>query len=106
MHDLGGSASAQIFEAATAINFWGDIVGIESVQGTLSPTAVRYQSNGVSQMARVLLHPPEGWSPVTDVVDINDSRDLVGTIVDGSTVKAFLSTNFGSLWTPIAGVPC
>lgn len=105
MHDLGGSTSPQIFEAATAVNFWGDIVGIESVQGTLSPTAVRYQGHGVSQMARILLHPPDGWSPITDVVDINDSRDLVGTIVDGSTVKAFVSTNFGSLWAPIAGEP-
>jgi probable HAF family extracellular repeat protein len=105
MRDLGGSASPQIFEAATGINFWGDAVGIESVQGTLSPTAVRYQGNGVSQMARVLLHPPDGWSPVTDIVDINDSRGVVGTIVDGNTVRAFHSTNFGSLWTPIAGVP-
>jgi len=105
MRDLGGSPSAQIFEAATAINFWGDVAGVESVQGTLSPTAVRYQTNGVSPMARVLVRPPDGWSPVTDVVDLNDSRDVVGTIVDGSTVRAFLSTNFGSMWTTIAGVP-
>ncbi|HEY7285040.1 MAG TPA: hypothetical protein VH497_06350 [Vicinamibacterales bacterium] len=104
MRDLGGNTSPQIFEAATGINFWGDIVGVESVQGTLSPQGVRYQTNGVSQMARVLLHPPDGWSPVTDIVDINDSRDVVGTIVDGENVRAFLSTNFGSLWTPIAGV--
>ena len=38
MHDLGGSTNALIFEEATAINFWGDAVGVESVQGTLHPT--------------------------------------------------------------------
>jgi probable HAF family extracellular repeat protein len=104
MYDLGGSTSPQVFEAATAVNFWGDVVGIESVQGTLSPTAVRYQGTGVSPMARILLHPPEGWSPVTDVVDLNDSRDVVGTIVDGTVVRAFVSTNFGALWAPLIGV--
>ena len=56
-------------------------------------------------MARILLHPPDGWSPVTDVIDMNDSRDIVGTIVDGNTVRAFLSTNFGALWAPVTGVP-
>jgi len=31
MHDLGGSTNSLIWEEATAINFWGDVVGVESV---------------------------------------------------------------------------
>jgi probable HAF family extracellular repeat protein len=39
IHDLGGSTNSLIWEeAALAINFWGDVVGVESVQEPLSPT--------------------------------------------------------------------
>jgi probable HAF family extracellular repeat protein len=105
MQDLGGSTNPLIWEEATAINFWGDVVGVESVQGTLSPTGVRYQNGATSVMARFLVTPPSGWAFVTNVTDINDSEDVVGYIWQGGASTALLSTNFGYLWTKLNGVP-
>ncbi len=105
MHDLGGSTNSLIFEEATAVNFWGDVVGVESVQGTLAPTAVRYQGGGATPMARFLLRPPSGWASPTNVMDINDSAYVVGSIMDSSSSTALLSMNFGFQWTRINGVP-
>jgi probable HAF family extracellular repeat protein len=105
MQDLGGSTNPLIFEKATAINFWGDVVGVESVQGTLSPTAVRYQDGVASAMARYLLYPPSGWASATDVTDINDSEDVAGYVLQGGSSTALISTNFGNQWTKINGVP-
>ena len=44
MRDLGGGSPQHplLFEEATAINFWGDVAGIESAAGILAFTAVRY----------------------------------------------------------------
>ena len=105
MHDLGGSTNPLIWEEATAINFWGDVVGVESVQGTLSPTAVRYQNGATSPMARFLVSPPSGFAFASNVTDINDSEDVVGYCMQGGASTALLSTNFGYLWTKINGVP-
>jgi probable HAF family extracellular repeat protein len=105
MHDLGGSTNQLIFEEATAINFWGDVVGVESVQGTISPTAVRYQNGVATTMARFLVNPPSGWGFATNVADINDSEDVAGFVWQGGASTALLSTNFGYLWTKINGVP-
>ena len=105
MHDLGGSTNLLIWEEATAINFWGDVVGVESVQGTLAPTAVRYQNGATSVMARFLVNPPSGWAFASNVTDLNDSEDVVGYIFQGGVATGLLSTNFGSLWTKINGVP-
>ena len=104
MHDLGGSTNPLILEEATAINFWGDVVGVESVQGNLAPTAVRYVGGATSPMANILM-PPLGWARATNVADINDSQDVVGSIANGSSSTALLSTNFGYLWTVVKGVP-
>jgi probable HAF family extracellular repeat protein len=104
MHDLGGSTNSLIWEEAVAVNFWGDVVGIESVQGTLAPTGVRYQSGVATPMARFLVHPPAGWATPT-VADLNDSQYVVGSIVDGGSNLAMRSTNFGYLWTRVNGVP-
>ena len=105
MHDLGGSTYSLIWEEATAINFWGDVVGVESVQGTLSPTGVRYQNGGTSVMARFLVIPPSGWGFVTNVTAITDSEDVVGYVWQGGASTALLSTNFGYQWTKLNGVP-
>jgi probable HAF family extracellular repeat protein len=105
IRDLGGNANPLIFEEATAINFWGDVVGVESVQGTLALTAVRYQNGAASPMARFLVIPPSGWANATNVIDINDSEDVLGSVVQGGASTALLSTNFGYLWTKINGVP-
>lgn len=105
MRDLGGSASKNINEGATAINFWGDVVGVESVTGGLSPTAVRYQDGVAAPMARVLVRPPSGFGNVGNVVDLSDSRDVVGSLLDGGVPVAFKSNNLGSLWTKMLGVP-
>ena len=105
MHDLGGSTNSLIWEEATAINFWGDVVGVESVQGTLSPTGVRYQNGGTSVMARFLVIPPSGWGFVTNVTAITDSEDVVGYVWQGGASTALLSTNFGYQWTKLNGVP-
>ncbi len=95
IHDLGGSTNSLIWEEATAINFWGDVVGVESVQGTLSPTAVRYQNGATSPMARFLVSPPSGFAFASNVTDINDSEDVVGYFMQGGASTALLSTNFG-----------
>jgi len=105
MHDLGGSTNSLIWEEATAINFWGDVVGVESVQGTISPTAVRYQNGVATTMARFLVNPPSGWGFATNVADINDSEDVTGFVWQGGASTALMSTNFGYLWTKINGVP-
>lgn len=105
MRDLGGSTNKQINESATAINFWGNIVGVESVSGGLAPTAVRYQDGVAAPMARVLVRPPSGFANIGNVVDLSDSRDVVGTLTDGGVTVAFKSSNFGSLWTKMLGVP-
>src|SRR5262245_7760337 len=44
MRDLGGGSPQHplLFEEATAINFWGDVAGVESAAGMLAFTAVRY----------------------------------------------------------------
>jgi len=105
MRDLGGSTDKLINEGATAINFWGDIVGVESVGGGLAPTAVRYQDGVAAPMARVLLRPPSGFAIIGTVVDLSDSREIVGTLSDGGVTVAFKSSNFGSLWGKMAGVP-
>jgi probable HAF family extracellular repeat protein len=108
MHDLGGSTNANIWEEATGANFWGDTVGVESVLGTLAPTGVRYQDGVATPFARFLVQPPFGWA-TPRAVDINDSRDVLGSIqtsiggVPGNI--AVLSTNFGYLWTKVLGVP-
>lgn len=105
MRDLGGSTNKQINESATAINFWGEIGGVESVTGGLAPTAVRYQDGVAAPMARVLLRPPSGSANIGNVVDLSDSRDVVGTLTDSGVTVAFKSSNFGSLWTKMLGVP-
>lgn len=105
MRDLGGSTNKQINESATAINFWGNIVGVESVTGGLAPTAVRYQDGVAAPMARVLVRPPSGFANIANVVDLSDSRDVVGTLTDSGVTVAFKSSNFGSLWTKMLGVP-
>jgi probable HAF family extracellular repeat protein len=105
MHDLGGSTQPLINEGATAVNFWGDIAGIESVQGNLALTAVRYVNGGVSTMARVSIPTPPGSLFVQKVVDINDSQEVLGSAQTSQGTLAFLSTNFGYLWGPVAGVP-
>lgn len=105
MHDLGGSTNPLFNEGATAVDFWGDIVGVESVQGNLAPTAVRYVNGGVSPTARVTIQTPPGTLIVQNAIDINDSQDVVGSLQTPQGVFAFLSTNFGYLWGPVAGVP-
>jgi probable HAF family extracellular repeat protein len=105
MHDLGGSTQPLFNEGATAVNFWGDIVGVESVQGNLAPMAVRYVNGGVSTMARVTIQTPPATVFVQNVVDFNDSQAVVGSLQTNQGVFAFLSTNFGSLWGPVAGMP-
>jgi probable HAF family extracellular repeat protein len=105
MRDLGGSTNQGINESATAINFWGDVVGVESASGGLGPQAVRYVGGAASMMARILLHPPAGWGSIQDVVDLDDSRGIVGDLMDSGVNIAFRSDNFGNLWTRIAGVP-
>jgi probable HAF family extracellular repeat protein len=104
MHDLGGSAVANVWEEAVATNFWGDVVGVESVLGTIGATGVRYDSSVAAPFARFLVQPPQGWA-TPKAVDMNDSRDVVGLIQSGGSNIAVLSLNFGQLWTRIAGVP-
>lgn len=104
MHDLGGGTSSSlILEEATATNFWGDIIGVESVQGGLAPTAVRYQDGGAWPMASIFV-PPFGFTRVTDVVDMNDSRVVVGSLTTSSGRTAVISTNLGYQWTTLRGV--
>jgi probable HAF family extracellular repeat protein len=105
MHDLGGASQPLIWEEATAINFWGDVVGVESVQGTLALTGVRYLSGAASPMAPILLTPPSGSARPMDVADINDSRDVAAATVSFGNVVALRSSNFGHLWTVVKGVP-
>jgi probable HAF family extracellular repeat protein len=104
MHDLGGSTVSNIWEEAVATNFWGDVVGVESVLGTLGATGVRYDSGVATPFARFLVQPPQGWA-TPKAVDMNDSRDVVGLIQSGGSNIAVLSTNFGFLWNRITGVP-
>ena len=104
MTDLGGGASSTLLqEEAIATNFWGDIVGIESVQGLSNSTAVRYQDGIASMTARIFL-PPGVFTPVNTVVDLNDSRGVVGTVNTSSGTMAVVSTNLGYQWTTMRGV--
>jgi probable HAF family extracellular repeat protein len=105
LHDLGGSASANVWEDATAVNFWGDVVGVESVLGTLSRTAVRYQSGVAARMASFFLTPPGQFLVVTDVVDLNDSSEVLGMIRTSFGTTAVRSPNLGNLWIKVNGVP-
>jgi probable HAF family extracellular repeat protein len=56
-------------------------------------------------MARFLVIPPSGWGFVTNVTGITDSEDVVGYVWQGGASTAALSTNFGSQWTKLNGVP-
>jgi probable HAF family extracellular repeat protein len=56
-------------------------------------------------MARVTIQTPPATVFVQDVVDLNDSEDVLGSIRTNQGVFAFLSTNFGAMWQPVAGVP-
>jgi probable HAF family extracellular repeat protein len=103
IRDLGGSTVSNIWEEAVATDFWGDVVGVESVLGTLGATGVRYDSGVATPFARFLVQPPQGWA-TPKAVDMNDSRDVVGLIQSGGSNIAVLSTNFGYLWNRIAGV--
>jgi probable HAF family extracellular repeat protein len=107
MRDLGGSTNPNVFEEAVAVNFWGDVVGVESVLGTLALTGVRYQDGVATPFARFLAQPPQGWG-TPKAIDMNDSRDVLGSLAVNTVPPrnvALLSTNFGFLWTPINGVP-
>jgi probable HAF family extracellular repeat protein len=101
MHDLGGTLN----EEATAINFWGDVAGVESVDGTLAATGVRYVDGVVGAMARFLVNPPSGFANAPEVVAMNDSWVVVGTTTMGGQKIAAISFNFGALWQRIAGIP-
>lgn len=104
MHDLGGGASSPlIWEEATAITFWGDIAGVESVQGTLAPTAVRYSGGVATPMVR--FQTPQGMALVNTVDAVTDSGDVAGSIRSGGGAIAVRSTNFGYLWQQVKGVP-
>jgi probable HAF family extracellular repeat protein len=101
MRDLGGNFN----EEATTLNFWNDVAGVESVDGTLAATGVRYADGVAAPMARFLLNPPSGFANAPRVVAMNDSRVVVGsTGPKGSTIAA-ISFNFGALWQRLAGVP-
>jgi hypothetical protein len=106
MQDLGGSTGSLVWEAAAATNFWGDVVGNESVQ-TLAGSGVRYSGGVATTMATFLVHPPSG-AVVPQVVDMDDSEDVLGTVTDSSPTGgtfAVLSTNFGHQWTAITALP-
>jgi hypothetical protein len=105
MHHLGGSTNANIFEEATAINFWGDVGGVESVLEMLAPTGVHYSDGVAAPMARFLVQPPAGWSPPTNVADINDSPDVVGSVFSNGLSTAAVHELRGFLWTKINGCP-
>lgn len=106
MKDLGGGASSTLIqEEATATNFWGDVAGVESVGATnLSPTAVRYQDGGAYGMAFASL-PPAGFVRVQHVVDMNDSRMVLGAVTISGAITTFISNNLGYQWTTVNGVP-
>lgn len=99
--DLGGSLN----EEATAINFWGDIAGIESVDGTLAATGVKYVDGVVGAMAKFLVNPPSGFANAPRVAAMNDSRVVVGAVGSTSSNIAAISFNFGAQWQRLQGVP-
>lgn len=104
MRDLGGGETAAlIVEDAKATNYWGDVVGVESVQGGLAATAVRYQDGGAWPMAPIF--DGGAFNRVSNIVDMNDSRQVLGSFrpVTGG-LKTVLSSNLGYQWTTVRGV--
>ena len=106
MRDLGGgSTNVLLQEDAIATNYWGDVVGVESAGSTnLTPTAVRYQDGGAYRMASAVLSP-FGFVKVEHVVDLNDSRMVLGALTVGGNITTLVSNNLGYQWTVLKGVP-